>query len=75
MSQVTFPLPRSSMPPSPRRLACEITSTSDKEKIDAILGNVLNHCLTTQLLSPFFRFVDSILIVYLSLAELTLGIV
>jgi hypothetical protein len=74
MFQVTFPMP-SSMVPSPRRLAREITSTLDKEEIDAILGKVLDQCLTTQLLSPFFRFIDSMLIVCFSLAELTLGIV
>lgn len=69
-----FQAPSSSMASSPRQLACAITCTLDKEEIDAILGRILDQCLTTQLLSPLFRFIDSILIVRLSLAELTLGI-
>ena len=69
MFQDNFPPPFSSLAPSPRRLARAISNVMGKREIDNILQRVLDQCVTTELLSPFFRFIHSLLIVCLPSTE------
>jgi hypothetical protein len=71
MFQESLPKPSSlSLAPSPRRLARAVTGGMGRLEIDNILQRVLDQCVTTELLSPFFEFVHHLLIVFLPSTEL-----
>jgi hypothetical protein len=70
MFQDNLSPPFSSSAPSPRRLARAISGVTDKKQIDDILQRVLDQSITTELLSPFFGFIHSLLTVCLSSTEI-----
>jgi len=63
---IMFTEPLSSTPSpnsSPRKLAAAAATAQSESGVTQILDRLLHHCRTVHLISPFFKFIEGLLVV------------